>query len=156
MRSRSTMRQSGLSRTSRSRSVEAMAWPSGFTAATSNAASPPASTAPPSKPGRMASSVPPARTGRERRAPLARPLGSVIITATSALSGRVVSGARGTSRVSVARPWSSVSGMSKLCRSGAKVSSARPKRHPRQASKGASSTERRSSAVPLRPEPGAP
>ena len=156
MEPRTTMRQFGLSRTRRRRSVAGTARPSGETAAMSKAASAPASIASLAKAGRTATSVPRARTGTVKRVRVSRPPGSLTETVTSPLTGRVVSGAWGRARVSVVRPWSSVSGTSKVSRSGANCSCARPKRQPRQASKGSGSVSRRISAWPERPAPGAP
>ena len=149
------MRQSGRIRTRRSRAGTATRCPAGDTAATSNAASASASTEP-SKPGLTPISTPAARTGITTWAWAARPEGSSTDTSTSARTGRVLSGAFLTRIGRVERPCPSVSGSSTSWLSGAYSSPSTPMRKPASAAGGLGSGTRRSVALPVRLEAGAP
>ncbi len=98
-----------------------------------------------------------AATGRVAAAREALPPGSSTVTLSSAESGRVVSGARGSSTGSVPRPCASSAATSKVKRSGANTSSSSPNTKPGRFGKGESRrATRRSSAAPVSPAPGAP
>jgi hypothetical protein len=121
-----TMRQSGRSRSSRSRAFSAIGLPSGATAAMSNAAWVPASTASSANSGLMPIIGLAPRTGMLALAREPWPEGSLTSTSISAFSACVVSGERARTIGRTVLPSASVSGSSRSIASGAYTSPASP------------------------------